>query len=308
MITLMFFSYFVLAPLSVTVLYKTNFFGMQDLSRYYLTGHLLYNSLPFVFLGAVIAQTFVGCFSLVSHFCPSFFIFKPWAYHWADLASLLLTDSIFGNLFIDVEGRYDNGDLILYDKTKIFRHQRILHTFDGTHLYALKAINKSTGFFILDLTKPKSLILYELVKNTEFLIEPFRFTNDAIVTYIPNGFRAVEGLVYIPDVEGKFQLLSECDNLNNLILSGNFFCHKNIVYQLVEDRHDLSTWYFNIVDPDSHRPRSWVCSYTAIPREICTNSVTAWNKCLALNESKLIGFKSTGSELYRSGFYLYRIR
>jgi len=32
------FSFLVVAPLTITVLYRTNLFGMQDLSRYYLAG------------------------------------------------------------------------------------------------------------------------------------------------------------------------------------------------------------------------------------------------------------------------------
>lgn len=310
------FSFLVVAPLTITVLYRTNLFGMQDLPRYYSIGQFLYNNLSLIYLGLFVAQTFVGCYYFVFHYCPFLFSFKPWAHKWADLSSLLLEDSIFGNLFIDVEGRYISGDLILYDKTKVFRHDRILHTFDATHLYALKATNQSTGFFILDLTKPKSLTLYELVKNTEFLIEPFKFTNDATVTYIPNGFRAVEDLVCISDFKEKFQLICEYDSLTNIILPGEFFCHKNIIYQLVEDSDDVSSYlsskYFGIIDPDGHRPGSKVRSYLAVPYDVCRDSFTAWNKFLKSGVSPLnsasIVFKPTGSDLYKGSSYLYRIR
>jgi len=274
---LMFFSYFVLAPLSVTVLYKTNFFGMQDLSRYYLTGHLLYNSLPFVFLGAVIAQTFVGCFSLVSHYCPSFFSFKPWAHKWADLSSLLLADSIFGDLFIDVEGRYTIGDLILYDKTKTFRHERILHTFDAQHMYYLKARNNYTGIFMLDLIKPKSLTLYDLVKNTEFSIEPFKFSSNATVNHIPNGFREVPGFLFYPiDPETKtFQIYDDSFALSRLTGRRRILCHENIVYSMVNTERKAA----NV--PDSHFPifpkfvPKSVFLHNAVPDKICDTPLSA---------------------------------
>ena len=55
-------------------------------------------------------------------------------------------------------------------------------------MYYLKARNNYTGIFMLDLIKPKSLTLYELVKNTEFLIEPFKSSSNATVNHIPNGF------------------------------------------------------------------------------------------------------------------------
>ena len=309
------FSVLIIAPFSITILYRTNLFGKQDLSRYYSLGHSLYNNLPLIYLGLATAQAFVGCYYFAFHYCPFLFSFKPWVHKWADLSALLLEDSIFGDLFIDVEGRYVSGDLILYDKTKIFRHERILHTFDVKHLYHLKARNNDTGNYILDLLKPKSLTLYELVQNKEFSIEPFKFTNDATVTYIPNGFRVVENLVYVHEYKDKFQLLSEYDSLKNIILPGEFFCHKNIIYQLVEEDNDaisdhLVTLHF--VNSDGHRPYSKVRCYTAVPYDVCADPVTAWNKFLKpgvpTTNSALIVYKSTGSDLYRGGSYLYRIK
>ena len=108
------FSVLIIAPFSITIFYRTNLFGKQDLSRYYSLGHSLYNNLPLIYLGLATAQAFVGCYYFAFHYCPSFFSFKPWTHKWADLSSLLLADSIFGDLFIDVEGRYTSGDLILF--------------------------------------------------------------------------------------------------------------------------------------------------------------------------------------------------
>ena len=65
-------------------------------------------------------------------------------------------------------------------------------------MYYLKARNNYTGIFMLDLIKPKSLTLYELVKNTEFLIEPFKSSSNATVNHIPNGFREVPGFLFYP--------------------------------------------------------------------------------------------------------------
>ena len=197
MLTLTLFSYFVLVPATVTLLYRTNLFGMQDLSRYYSIGHSFHNSLPLFFFGLATAQVSLCCYALFSHYCPSFFIFKPWSYHWADLSSLLLADSIFGDLFIDVEGRYTSGDLILYDKTKILRHERILHTFDTSkNVYVLRP-RQFTGSFILDLLKPKSLTIYQLVSNPCLSIEPFKFTNDFFPSPKLNP-ASTNGVLYIP--------------------------------------------------------------------------------------------------------------
>ena len=290
------FSVLIIAPLSITLLYRTNLFGKQDLSRYYSLGHSLYNNLPLIYLGLATAQAFVGCYYFAFHYCPFLFSFKPWVHKWADLSALLLEDSIFGDLFIDVEGRYTSGDLILYDKTKIFRYERILHTFDAQHMYYLKARNNYTGIFMLDLIKPKSLTLYELVKNTEFSIEPFKFSSNATVNHIPNGFREVPGFLFYPiDPETRtFQIYDESFALSRLTGRRRIFCHENIVYRI------FSTEKKAAHVPDSHFPRA----VTLFPKgDFLQNAVFDKTCSTPLLAQKLLRPTETNNDFYIGSSY-----
>jgi len=296
------FSFLILAPLSITVVYRTNVLGMKNLSSYYSVGHSLYNSLPLFFLGLATVQVFVSCYYFGPHYCPSFFSFKPWAHKWADLSSLLLADSIFGDLFIDVESRYVMGDLIFYDKTKILHHEKILHTFDANHMYVLTARNQSTGSFILDLTKPKSLIVYKLVKNYDFSIEPFKFTcNYQVSTHIPNGFRELPDFKFYPidRATGAFQIFDKSFVLRRLTHCSGLLCYKSIVYKIFEPGVGLNVQDSHFWDSHSHTTLYKNDGLTlAIPYKIRSDPFSA-QKFLAPSFISDDAYKGSFSRVYK---------